>query len=127
MGEPEDAPEHPRLIKIHPKADLPGRGAPDGSLPVSSVTGAGVRELLEAIEDMARGILPDEDAIVLNRRQAALVEEAAAALSEAASGDELAVVAESLRAARGAFDRLTGRAGVEEVLDALFGRFCLGK
>ncbi len=26
-----------------------------------------------------------------------------------------------------AFDRLTGRAGVEDVLDALFGRFCLGK
>ena len=26
-----------------------------------------------------------------------------------------------------AFDRLTGRAGVEDLLDALFGRFCLGK
>ena len=29
--------------------------------------------------------------------------------------------------ARDAFSRLTGQAGVEEVLDALFGRFCLGK
>jgi tRNA modification GTPase len=37
------------------------------------------------------------------------------------------LVAENLRLARGAFDRLTGRAGVEAVLDALFGRFCLGK
>ena len=36
-------------------------------------------------------------------------------------------LAEDLRAARLAFDRLTGRAGVEDVLDALFGRFCLGK
>jgi tRNA modification GTPase len=26
-----------------------------------------------------------------------------------------------------AFDRLSGRAGVEDMLDALFGRFCLGK
>jgi len=37
------------------------------------------------------------------------------------------VIAECLRAARGAFDRLTGRAGVEDVLDAVFARFCLGK
>jgi len=37
------------------------------------------------------------------------------------------IVAESLRQARAAFDRLTGRAGVEDLLDALFGRFCLGK
>ena len=29
--------------------------------------------------------------------------------------------------ARVAFDRITGRAGVEDLLDALFGRFCLGK
>ena len=36
-------------------------------------------------------------------------------------------IAECLRLARSAFDRLTGRAGVEDVLDALFSRFCLGK
>jgi tRNA modification GTPase len=35
--------------------------------------------------------------------------------------------AEYLRQARGAFDRLTGRAGVEDLLDSVFGRFCLGK
>jgi tRNA modification GTPase len=53
--------------------------------------------------------------------------EAEAALAEAASVDDHVLVAESLRVARGAFDRLTGRAGVEDLLDALFGRFCLGK
>jgi tRNA modification GTPase len=37
------------------------------------------------------------------------------------------LVAEGLRVARLGFDRLTGRAGVEDVLDALFSRFCLGK
>jgi tRNA modification GTPase len=36
-------------------------------------------------------------------------------------------LAEHLRLARAAFDRLTGKAGIEDVLDALFGRFCLGK
>ena len=34
---------------------------------------------------------------------------------------DVVLVAEDLRLARGAFDRLTGRAGVEDVLDALFG------
>jgi tRNA modification GTPase len=40
---------------------------------------------------------------------------------------DVLLVAENLRSARNAFDRLTGRAGVEDVLDALFSRFCLGK
>ena len=29
--------------------------------------------------------------------------------------------------ARESFDQITGRAGVDDMLDALFGRFCLGK
>ena len=45
----------------------------------------------------------------------------------AASTGDVVLVAENLRGARVAFDRLTGRAGVEDVLDALFWRFCLGK
>jgi tRNA modification GTPase len=45
----------------------------------------------------------------------------------AAEGQDHVLVAEDLRMARSAFDRLTGRAGVEDLLDALFGRFCLGK
>jgi tRNA modification GTPase len=40
--------------------------------------------------------------------------------------DEL-VAAEHLRHARRALDELTGRAGTEEMLDALFGTFCIGK
>jgi len=43
------------------------------------------------------------------------------------SPDDLVLLAESLRQTRATFDRLTGRAGVEEAIDALFTRFCLGK
>jgi tRNA modification GTPase len=128
LGDPGDAPDHPRQIRVHAKADLPDRTAiPEGSLPVSSVTGEGLAELLGEIERLARSVLPAEDAIALNRRQAAHLAEAAEALEGAASARDLVLVAEDLRLARGAFDRLTGRAGVEDVLDALFGRFCLGK
>ena len=42
------------------------------------------------------------------------------------SGD-LLIAAERLRSARRALDRLVGRDSTEEMLDALFGRFCIGK
>ena len=72
-------------------------------------------------------VLPAEDAIALNRRQAKHIGAAEDAVSAAARSKDLVLIAEDLRSARTAFDRLTGRAGVEDMLDALFGRFCLGK
>lgn len=128
LGESNDAPMHPRLISVHAKADLPGRrDAPEGSLPVSVVTGEGLKQLLKRVGELAKTLLPGEGAIALNRRQAALIDEAWSALSEAGTAADVVLVAESLRQARSAFDRLTGRAGVEDVLNALFSRFCLGK
>ena len=128
LGEPGDPPDHPRLIKVHAKADLPDRGsAPKRSLALSSVSGEGVAELLRRVELEARSFLPAEDAIALNRRQARHIEEASEALTHAAAESDILLIAEDLRIARSAFDRLTGRAGIEDVLDALFSRFCLGK
>jgi tRNA modification GTPase len=99
--------------------------APSGSLAVSSVTHVGLKSLMERLATEARALLPGEGAIALNRRQAALVAEAAESLL--GQSDDVVLIAENLRLARSAFDRLTGRAGVEDVLDALFSRFCLGK
>lgn len=128
LGALQDKPHHPRLILVHSKADLPDRRvAPEGSIPVSAVSGLGVADLLRKIESEARALLPPEDAIALNRRQAQHVGEAADALSQAAAAPDLVLAAEGLRVARSAFDRLTGAAGIEDVLDALFSRFCLGK
>jgi tRNA modification GTPase len=128
LGEPSDAPDHPRLIRVRSKADLPGRTNDlQGEIAVSSLTGQGLVSLIQRIEQEARTILPGEDAIALNRRQAAHIAEAAEALRSAAAAHELAILAENVRLARGTFDRLTGHAGVEDLLDALFSRFCLGK
>jgi tRNA modification GTPase len=128
LGEAEEAPRHARLIAARGKADLlAGGAATDGRLPVSAMTGQGIGELLDRIQASARELLPAKDAIALNRRQALHIEEAAAALGHAAAATDTVLLAEELRLARLAFDRLTGRAGVEDVLDTLFGRFCLGK
>jgi tRNA modification GTPase len=126
LGEPGVAPVHPRLIKVHAKADV-GGPAPAGLVAVSSITGEGIPVLLEEIGQLAGALLPSEGAIALNRRQVAHIERAAEALDETAAASDIVVIAESLRVARTEFDRLTGRAGVENVLDALFSRFCLGK
>lgn len=128
LGGPEGAPAHPRLVIVHAKSDLPDRGlVPAWVLPVSSLTHSGLLPLLERVEAEARAVLPAEDGIALNRRQAQLIGEAHRALTTAASVRDFVLVAENLRQARLAFDRLTGLAGLEDVLDALFSRFCLGK
>lgn len=128
LGEPDAAPPHPRSIQVHAKADLPERRAvPEASLGVSALTGEGLGDLLREVGAMAKTLLPAEDAIALNRRQAKHVGEAARALASASRSVDPVLAAEELRLARSAFDRLTGRAGVEDVLDALFSRFCLGK
>lgn len=128
LGEPGRAPDHPRLIRVHSRADLADRGpAPPDSLAVSAVTGLGREALTAAIAKHARSLLPAEGQLALNRRQADCLGEARDALVIAAGTGDLVIIAEALRSARAAFNRLTGRAGVEELLDGLFGRFCLGK
>jgi tRNA modification GTPase len=128
LGEPDEAPDQPRSVKLHPRCDLPGRDVtPHGSLAISSVTGAGLSDLLETIGRLAHSLLPAEDALALNRRQALHIAQARSAIAQTASSNDIVLIAESLRSARAAFDRLTGRASVDDVLDALFGRFCLGK
>ena len=128
LGEPDEAPRHPRLIRVHARSDLAGRHeAPASSIAVSSVTGEGLNSLLAHVAELTRTLLPAEDAIALNRRQASELAEAHGALDAAAPTTDFVLLAEHLRSVRAAFDRLTGQAGVEDVLDALFGRFCLGK
>jgi tRNA modification GTPase len=125
LGEPDEAPAHDRLVRIHPQADR--RGEPtEGLLAVSAVTGQGLGELARRIMAEVRDLLPGEGEVALNRRQAIELENARQVLAEA-SGTDLVRTAEALRLARSAFDRLSGRAGVEDMLDTLFGRFCLGK
>lgn len=128
MGEPQDVPSHRRLLLVHGRCDLPDRQqVPAGSLAVSTVSGQGIPALLQEIGLVSSSLLPAEGALALNRRQAVHITEARDALLRCSGISDVVLIAEHVRAARGAFDRLTGRAGVEDLLDALFRRFCLGK
>jgi len=94
---------------------------------VSAVTGEGLDALRQDLVAAARQALPRPGEAALNLRQHRLIDEAAEALGSAASLTDPLLVAESLRLARVAFDALLGRTTTEDMLDALFGRFCIGK
>lgn len=101
------------------------KSAPDWR--VSAMTGENLAELKLALVDAARAALPKPGEAALNARQHGLLAEAKDSLSEAGNISDPLLVAECLRRVRLAFDRLVGRATTEDMLDALFGRFCIGK
>ena len=96
-------------------------------LVLSAVSGSGMDGLRTLLLERARSALPKPGEMALNSRQATLIERARTALAEAEAQDDLLLVAEGLREARRAFDQLVGRASTEDMLDALVGRFCIGK
>lgn len=124
--EPEIVAE--KLIRVFPRADEPGRSpAPAGMLAVSAVTGEGLASLVEQIVSYARTILPREGEVALSRRQREHLSRCHHELQAFTSETDELIGAEHLRLARQALDQLTGRAGTEEMLDALFSTFCVGK
>jgi tRNA modification GTPase len=128
LGEPQERPKTSLSLQLHSRADAQGReDVPEGALPVSVVTGVGLTELWARIHALALNLLPGEDRIAFNRRQAGCLKLCWQELTSASVGVDIVLIAHHLSQARGELDRLTGRAGVEAMLDALFGRFCLGK
>lgn len=110
---------------LWPRCDLPERAeAPSDRVAVSAVTGAGIVELIGLLVERADRLLPRLGELALNRRQQDCLCEA---MVHIVHWDDMLVLAEHLRLARTALDRVTGRAGVEDMLDALFSRFCIGK
>jgi len=122
LGDDETAP--PGAILVAAKSDL---GDQRPGLPVSVVSGQGIAALKTAVLDQARLCLPRPGALALNRRHKDILWRVQDSLLEAAAENDLLIVAEHLRCARGELDRLTGRSGVEDMLDALFGSMCIGK
>ena len=107
------------------RTDQPGKRAPRHRL--SAVTGEGVPALRDDLVATARTAMPLPGEAALSRRQHALLRQAREAVNAAREDRDPLLTAEHLRLARAAFDALVGRATTEDMLDALFGRFCIGK
>ena len=133
LGEDETAVarDHPVLL-VRTKADLvsvPGEG-----LPVSVVTGDGLEALRRsaaarvfseriALADLEPGLTRERHQIALARAQTAL----AASLPHLGPEGDAVLAAHHVREASAALDELLGVVDVEEVLDRVFGSFCVGK
>jgi tRNA modification GTPase len=112
--------------------DFRGEGR-RGALPVSAKTGEGMEGLLRA---MARELVPEGGAIMAEapmtrlrhvfaaRKAVAALERAAAA---AAKGMSPEFPAADVREAVRALSELTGEIAPEDVLNAIFSSFCIGK
>jgi tRNA modification GTPase len=128
LGAAATAPVHRNTINVHSKSDEAERAdAPAQSFAASAVTRVGIDALVARIVKLSSALLPGEDALALNRRQAAALVDVEKDLRDASDTPDIVLAADHFRSARNGLDRLTGRAGVEDMLDALFGRFCLGK
>ena len=97
---------------------------------VSSTTGAGVDELVNALARFAECFFSPEPALVTRERQRAHLKETVLALQgaqRAAQDGREEIMAEQLRLATRALGKLLGRVDVEDVLDVIFRDFCIGK
>jgi tRNA modification GTPase len=127
LGDAREGPEG--AILVHSRADLPDRRdvPPYADLAISSETGIGISALRSLIAERAAALLPAEDQTAVNARQKKLIGKVGEAIAQALACEDPVLVAEHLAAARAGIDRIGGHAGVEDMLDGLFGRFCIGK
>jgi tRNA modification GTPase len=128
LGSEGAGPQHRQLLEVEAKADDPGHASKsDKAITLSAKTGDGFIELVDWLINTGSTLLPPPDSFAINQRQHLLLADASQSLRRAAEAQDLLVTAEELRQARLALDTLTGRASTEDMLDALFGRFCIGK
>ena len=130
----------PDALRAWNKADDPRCAPPPaGFLRVSAATGEGLPELASALRALVAPRFgrdegraeADRELRVASERQKLLLDRAEASLSAALRGVEAAVPLDALvldlREAADALGEITGEVASEEVLEAIFSRFCLGK
>lgn len=115
-------------IRVQAQGDRLGRDVllEGQDVVVSARTGVGVNALWRLIAERAGRLLPQIDTVALNYRQRTLFARCRADLT-AARNDDLLLVAEEVRRALRTLDEIVGRSGIEDVLDAVFSKFCIGK
>jgi tRNA modification GTPase len=119
-------------ILVLNKADLKNAGPflveERAAIPVSTLTGAGLSELLSALQERCSQLLASGDQPALTRlRHREALQDCLQFLARGLDAEAAELKAEDLRLAGRALGRITGRFDVEDVLDLVFREFCIGK
>jgi tRNA modification GTPase len=126
-----------RVLHVFNKADIVDAARrqaviPNRALAVSATGGSGLDTLRQALLSRAGWQAETEGVFVARARHIDALQRArahlAAADAHAGAGDlALELVAEELRAAHDTLGEITGAYSVDDLLGAIFGRFCIGK
>ncbi|GHF56239.1 tRNA modification GTPase [Deinococcus metalli] len=123
---PVTLPPDARVIRVRTKADLPPAWTDDSALAVSAVTGEGLSALRDAVNTALLGDTSRSEAWLTTERQADAARRALDHVEAAATlPDDLASY--ELEEALRCLSELTGRDVQEDVVDAVFMNFCVGK
>ena len=131
-GSPAPSLKSPTLA-VRTKIDLNdphSSSAGTAKLAISAKTGAGIDRLLDVIAELAEERMSSrEPALLTLERHRRAFQDARQALVSALKPEaaEPELIAEDLRRAASAMDRIVGRIGVEDVLGEIFARLCVGK
>ncbi len=114
-----------------PKSESRTKDWANHSFTMSATTGFGVDQFIAALTAYAQGYFSATESVMVTRaRHRRALEKTLAALKRACregSNGREELIAEELRAAATTLGRLTGRVDVEDILDAIFRDFCIGK
>ena len=128
LGDPAEAPRSDAVI-VAAQCDRAGWAMPQGAdIAISVTEEKGIVELQALLAERASALLPRLGGYALHERQREALSELHSELQDCGQvADDLLLFAEHLRRGRQAIDRLTGRAGTEDMLNRLFSGFCIGK
>lgn len=129
-GDEPEVPADVPCLRVLTKIDLvpeARRAFESGWSPVSLVTGEGWPGVAERLDTLVgEGLDGLEGGCVINLRQRTALEAARAEIANAAL-ERPEIAAEALRAAAERLEEVTGRVTSEDVVEAVFARFCIGK
>jgi tRNA modification GTPase len=117
-------------IDLAPGFEPPPHPAGGDVLALSVAQGKGIDALTALLESRAAALLGTrggEPALITRARHRTALQTARDALAAARDAPGAEFVAEELRRAADAVGLITGRTGIEDMLDLLFSRFCIGK
>jgi tRNA modification GTPase len=119
-------PAGPGCVAVANKSDL--AAGPAGYHAVSAKTGDGIEAFRQILTRMAADLTSvGEHPVLARARHVSALSMAADALETAQSAALPELVGEELRMAMRALGRITGAVGVEDILETVFGAFCIGK